>query len=100
MKVYICSTFNPVEDLSEEYPCLKDFGFVMEDVKKTRKIPINDENGDIIMQEVERIVHEAFIFIDSIEDLGKLYKAVGVELIFYTDRDHTCCIELYDGCRE
>lgn len=100
MKVYICSTHNPVEDLLDEYPELKDFGFVLEDVKKTRKIPINDENGEIIMQEVERIVHEAFIFIDSIDDLAKLHKAVSVELIFYTDRNDLCCIELYDGCRE
>jgi hypothetical protein len=103
MKVYICNTDDCNNDqLLEMYPCLKEFGFIVEDVKRTARKWIRDENGERIMQEYERTISLPYIFIDSLEDLIKLQKAVDNELVFgpTIDCSDGYFIEIYDGCRE
>lgn len=101
MKVYICDVDGHDSDtLIEKYPCLNEFGFIVEETERTCRIPIRDENHEWIMSERVRVFREPHIVLESLEDLAKLYEAVGVELIFRVDGDGTYVIEIYDGYRE
>lgn len=103
MKVYICNTVDCNNDqLLKKYPCLNEFHFIVEDVKRTARKLIRDENGEYIMQEYERTISLPFIFINSLEDLVKLQKAVDEELVFGPTIDYSdgYFIEIYDGCRK
>lgn len=105
MKVYIYSTCfwrdDDVEGLVERYPELKEFGFVVEEVKRKAKRWILDENRERILQEYEVIGKESYIFLETLDDLVRLRKAVEVPLIFDVADDNSgYTIELYDGYRE
>lgn len=100
MKVYICSTRWNIDELIEKYSCLKDFGFIVEETKKTCSKLIPDENGELIIQDYEKAITESYIVLDSLEDLTKLYEAVEEDLIFSVASDGTYIIKIYDGYRE
>lgn len=62
------------EKIIKDYPCLKDFGFEIENLDN---------------------YPSAYIYIYSLEELVKLKNAVNNELIIGDE-----FIEIYDGCRE
>ena len=90
------------DELLERYPCLKDFGFEIEE--KTREVTVRtrDENGNMVKQTKFLTNHIAYIHISSLEELVALNAAVKKPLTFNTvdDCDHDNSIEIYDGYRE
>ena len=91
------------EKLLERYPCLSDFGYIVEAEEKHRNVPIKDENGTRIYQVVRDTVFTPYILLDSLDDLDRLTKACGCPLI-YSDETNDYrgvrSIEIYDDYRE
>lgn len=104
MKVYISSSsyccYEEYNKLLADYPCLKDYGFVVMDSLKTRCRLIRDENGEWMRQPYQVPIKKAYIFIYSLEELVKLETAVGNPLIFSKDDVDGYAIEIYDTYRE
>ena len=104
MKVYICSSihydYDDYKKLLADYPCLKDYGFVVEDSSKTKCSLIRDENGEWMRQPYQVPIKKAYIFIYSLEELVKLEEACAYPLIFSKDDINDYTIEIYDGYRE
>lgn len=77
-----------------KYPWLKDFGFEYRNVGTYRIERIHDETGRVIEQRIPRPWYEAYITIDTLEQLIALQKAAGLDLIINED-----AIEIYDDYR-
>ena len=90
-------TWKP-KDLIEHYPCLNDFGFIIEPVEKTVISFIRDENGKKIRFERTVPGEKAFVELKDFDELLKLIDAVKNPLVIGEDRNNK--IEIYDGYRE
>lgn len=106
MKFRITTTCNSldVDKMLKDYPVLRRFGFSIKEVSFQVKTWTRDENGKSIRQMEERSRLAAFIFLDSLEQLTELMKAVGEEIVVSpadTDRYGVEYeLEIYDGYRE
>ena len=100
-KFYIRSTSvweNP-DQIIHYYPCLRDFGFDIQGVRRNFKTRIRDERGEIIFQERYETKRLGFITIDNLDRLIALQKLVKCEIIVDVEQDEPW-IEIYDGYRE
>ena len=98
MKYKIFSTGNwSGDNLLDEYPCLEQFGFRYEDVERTCKIRIGDENGRPIHQICSYTKRVPYIEIADLAQLNELIKAVENPIILGEEEN---TIEIYDGYRE
>jgi hypothetical protein len=82
MKILIVNTANCYMALEEDVYKSKLQDFKFEEVK--------DDSGNV----------NCYIEINSIEDLAKLYEAVGHDLILHFEDDDESFIEIYDDWRE
>jgi hypothetical protein len=96
-----CISHRKPEKLIKEYPCLRYFRFEVEQ----EEVPLGgqwiaDENGRIIRQvsDETRTKYTSYIYIDTIEQLMGLLKAVKDETTEIIVGDDY--IEIYDGYRE
>lgn len=87
------------DELLEEYPCLKDYGFEVEKKVYVKTTKIRDDEGNILEQEYEKPVYTPYIYIYGLEELKNLTKSVHAPLIVSWVDDHGT-IEIYDGYRE
>lgn len=85
----------PGEKLIATYPWLKDFGFEYRNVGTYRIERIHDETGRVIEQRIPRPWYEAYVTIDTLEQLIALQKAAVNDLVINED-----AIEIYDDYRE
>lgn len=103
MKFQLDASSTDVHELLEEYPCLKDYGFIIEESeeKAKRREKIRDVDGGVLWQTSEyvRTVRTPYVNIDSIEQLLKLTKDVG-HCVIVDGRNDEFSIEIYDGYRE
>ena len=110
MNFFIESVNWGAEEILEQYPVLKDFGFEEIETIRTRKIPIKDENGKRIYQIGTRVDKKQRIAIDTLGQLLDLSNKVDNGLIifpsdyYYDGEDYVRTadpkIEIYDGYRE
>lgn len=102
MKFYICTVSfeseNP-EQVIQEYPVLKDYGFGIETSTVIREAFKPDERGYWQDTEETETIHRAYITIDTIDELMKLIGAIGYSVIVHT-YDDRWELEIYDGYRE
>ena len=98
MKCRITSTehWNIYPKLLEEYPCLSNYAFEVEQFGEPARTRIQDENGRSVWQEFTRITRTIYVHIDTMEDLVRLANDVNTELVIGKDGS----IEIYDGYRE
>lgn len=100
-KFYVRSTSvweNP-DKIIQYYPCLHDFGFDIQGVRRNFKTRIRDEHGEIIFQEGYDIKRFGVISVNTIEQLLLLKERVKCELIIDMENEENW-IEIYDGYRE
>lgn len=87
--------------LVDRYPCLRDFGFTIEERATPTKIWVTDECGKLIWQEGPPKTRQIpYIDINSLEDLDRLRDAVKNQLIYGYGSNGELEIEIYDGYRE
>lgn len=99
-KIESSSYFDTNDELLEEYPCLKDFGFEVEKKTIVRFEKIKDDKGKILKQEYEKPIYTPYIYIYGLEELRQLRKSVKHCLIIDWDDEDEASIEIYDGYRE
>lgn len=105
MKFRIVSTHCrfDVDKMLEQYPVLYRFGFSIKEMAFPMRTFIKDENGEKIQQIEERKRHIGYVFLDSLEQLTELIKAVDNEVIISRSDTHRYGteyeIEIYDGWR-
>lgn len=101
MKYYIYSAEywrDQPNPLIRMYPCLKDFGFGIEQKLTPYSTRIRDERGRYISQVDYKIKEYGYVIIDAIEKLMELQKAVDHDLIIggYDDEYGGPSITIYD----
>ena len=82
----------------EEYPCLKDFGFMIEPIERPVMSYVRDENGKKTRFEKTETVDRAFVEIKDLDDLWRLREATKNPLVIGDGGEKI--IEIYDGYRE
>lgn len=98
-KIESSSYFDTNEELLEEYPCLKDFGFEIEKKVYIKTTKIRDDEGNILEQEYEKPIFTPYIYIYGLEELRQLRNSTKHCLIIDWNDDEAS-IEIYDGYRE
>lgn len=99
MKFHLKSTVYAkyYDKMLEVYPCLKDFGFDVEEKIYQKVSRVKDIHGEYITQENYVGVLEPFVVINTLEELLELIRLLDEEVIV---NDDPATIEIYDGYRE
>lgn len=84
------------EQIIKRYPCLKNFGFRIEEKTEPVCYPIRDENNKRIWQEDgTKTIYEPYIELETLDDLNELIFELNENLVLSTG-----IIEIYDTYRE
>lgn len=96
-KIYTTGNWWDEDELLEDYPCLKNYGFEVGTESYERKRKIKDEAG-VYIEQVDTVTRTAFyITINSLEELTRLCEELDEPIII--DCEGTA-IEIYDSYRE
>ena len=94
------TAYGTSETMLNRYPILRDFGFEIEKKVYPKITKIKDEKGEeLTFKHDHKTVYTPYIYIYGLDELMKLIRGVGVELVINKD-ENGGLIEIYDTWRE